>query len=71
MLFVGCVSNEAVLKAFFKMDAKELMFSKAAAMASEIEHATKAAKITKYGNGTTDSTMPMYKVNLVNAAPKC
>ena len=53
------------------MDAKELTFSKAVAMASEIEDAAKAAKITMYGNGATDFTMPLYKVNLANAVRKC
>ena len=67
--FVCCICNEAVLKAFFKMHAEELKFSKVVAMASEIEDAAKAAKIITYSNGATDSTMPVYKVNLANVAP--
>ena len=43
------VSNEAVLKALFKVKSDELTFTKAITTAAEIEDAAKVAKDTAYG----------------------
>ena len=68
--FVCQVGNEAVLKAFFKMDAKELTFGKVVAIAVEIEDAAKVAKLTTYGAKAMDATTPINKANPVQTAPK-
>ena len=68
--FICRVNNEAVLKAFFNMNAKEPTFSKAVAMATEIEDAAKAAKMTMYGTKPTDTATPIYKVNPAKTVPK-
>ncbi|XP_028408107.1 uncharacterized protein K02A2.6-like [Dendronephthya gigantea] len=47
--FMCSVSNEAVLKAFFKMKDQELNFAKAVSVATEIEEAAKVAKETTFG----------------------
>ena len=69
--FVCFLGNKVVLKAFFKIDAEELMFGKALAMAAEIlvEDAAKAANLTTFVAEATDITTPIYKVNLAKTAP--
>lgn len=47
--FMCAVSNEAVLKALFKMKSDDLTFTKAIPTAAEIEYAAKVAKDTVYG----------------------
>ena len=61
--FTCRVNNEAVLKAFFKKKSDQLSFDDAVALGIEIEEAAKAAKLTTYGEGASDSSMPVYKVN--------
>ena len=51
------------------MDAEEVMFSKAVAMAAGIEDAAKAAKLTTYGAEATDNTTSINKVNPVKTVP--
>ena len=68
--FVCCVGNEAVLKAFFKMNDEKLTFRKVVSMASEIQDGAKAAKLTTYSNAATDTTTSVYKVKPAKSAPK-
>ena len=48
--FMCSVGNEAILKALFKVNDDELTFTKAIAIAVEIEEAAKVAKETVYGS---------------------
>jgi len=47
--FMCSLNKEAVLKAFFKVAAEELTFSKAIGITTEIEEVAKVAKETVYG----------------------
>ena len=47
--FISSISNEAVLKALFKMKEDELTFNKAIEIAMESEDAAKVAKETVHG----------------------
>ena len=58
--FICSVSNEAVLKAFFKMNNDELTFCKAVEVAAETEDAAKPAKEIVHGSKPT----PILKLNL-------
>nr|XP_009860205.1 uncharacterized protein LOC104266220 [Ciona intestinalis] len=55
--FICSISNEAVLKAIFKVNADELTFTRAVEIATQTEEAAKVAKETVYG-----TRAPVHKV---------
>ena len=63
--FICSISNEAVLKAIFKIPDNELTFSKAIQIALETEDAAKVAKETCYGSHED----PVHKIRSKNKKP--
>ena len=62
---ISATNNEAVLKALFKHDDKELTFTKAIQVASKTGDADKVAKEIVHRNKPT----PAYEVNKKNSSP--
>lgn len=59
--FICSVKNEAVLKALFRIDDKDLTFAKAVSVATETEDAARVAKDTVYGDKEKNSDV--YKIS--------